>query len=98
MTAEWKALTDKQKKKWDDAAAKDKERYEEEKSAYGGEKNPNKDAEKKGATSGYMVFATEFREKNKITKGSEQMKQIGEAWKKLSEKDKDKYNKKAVKK
>lgn len=27
MTDEWKALTEKQKKKWDDLAAKDKERY-----------------------------------------------------------------------
>ena len=29
MTTEWKALTEKQKKKWDEAAAKDKQRYEE---------------------------------------------------------------------
>jgi len=27
MTEEWKALKEKEKKKWDDLAAKDKERY-----------------------------------------------------------------------
>ena len=64
LTKEWKALTEKQRKKYDDMQVKDKERYEKEMQSYnkGGDAKPAKkaaakddDAPKKGGN-GYFVF------------------------------------------
>jgi len=63
MTDEWKALTEKQKKKWDDLAAKDKERYTNEMEEKGMGKAKKQESDVKKPMSGYMHFGKEMREK-----------------------------------
>ncbi len=63
MTEEWKNLTEKQKKKWDDLAAKDKERYQKEMAEAGLAKPAKDENEVKKPMSGYMWFGKECREK-----------------------------------
>lgn len=102
MTAEWKALTETQKAKWEKLAATDKQRYEDQKEAAGestgkGSKGGGKGKEDGGPKkpfSAYMLFGKDFREKSvkKDTKATDVMRLIGEAWKKISAKDKKKYD------
>ena len=63
MTDEWKALTEKQKKKWEDLAAKDKERYTNEMEEKGMGKVKKQETDVKKPLSGYMHFGKEMREK-----------------------------------
>lgn len=108
MTAEWKQLTDKERAKWDKAAEEDKNRYLRENKEYVPEGDDSKakvksksaaaatePAEKK-PLSGYMHFGKDFREKLAKSKqevgAKDIMRKIGEAWKALSDKEKEKWN------
>lgn len=68
MTAEWRALDAKKLKKYQDLAAKDKERYEEEMKSHNlGKKSApvkkvEKDPNEKGPRSAYLIFSAERRE------------------------------------
>jgi hypothetical protein len=100
----WKALSDKKKKPYEEKAAEDKKRYEEEMKNY----VPEDGEEKKKASpktknsrspSAYLLFCRDNREeikkKNSDLKPTEIMSKLGEAWKSISDKEKQKYNKMA---
>jgi hypothetical protein len=96
----WKALNDKQKKKYVDDANKDKERYEGEMNEYvpseGFEKKNKKKSKAKRAPSGYIIFCGDKREEvkaeNPEMKATEITKELGRLWKELSQEEKDEYN------
>ena len=107
----WKALTDAERKKYDDLNTADKDRYAKECEAAGApkpkeskkEKDAKKAAEggpKKGLTA-YFIFLAESREKCKKefpnASVCEQSKKIGEWWKNLSDDEKKTYQDKSVK-
>jgi len=96
----WKALNDKQKKKYVDEANKDKERYEGEMNEYvpseGFEKKDKKKSKAKRAPSGYIIFCGDKREEvkteNPEMKATEITKELGRQWRELSQEEKDEYN------
>lgn len=65
MTEEWKALTEKQKKKYDDLAAKEKQRYEKELKEAGLAKPSKSDKENDGPKrpqTAFFLYQGERRE------------------------------------
>ena len=96
----WKALNDKQKKKYVDEANKDKERYEGDMNEYvpseGFEKKDKKKSKAKRAPSGYIIFCGDKREEvkteNPEMKATEITKELGRQWRELSQEEKDEYN------
>merc|ERR1711972_323404 len=108
----WKTLGAAEKKKYDDLAAKDKARYEEEVKTLGKrERQPKKDRAGKKAKkdkdapkrpmSAYFLWTQENREavmkKHGIEKaGPEFTRKAAEEWKTVSEKTKGEYEKKAA--
>ena len=99
LTDVWKALTDDEKKKYDDLAAKDRERYNKELEAQGIKPKPVKskdsDGAPKKAQTAYFLYLGEMREKvkkeNPDMSMCQQSKLIAEKWKALTEDDKKKY-------
>ena len=100
LTSMWKDLSDTERKKYEDLAAKDKERYGAECSAKGmtssKKKAADSDAPKKGLSS-FMLFSVEARERLKgdDIKQTELLKKIGAEWKALSDSEKKKWEAKA---
>ena len=99
LTDDWKSLSDKDKKKYEDMAAKDKERYEKECEEKGiGKKKKTDDGPKK-AQSSFFLFSADMREKYKKSdpdmKFGDVAKKIAEDWKNADAKTKEKYEKKA---
>ena len=103
MTAEWKSMDAKKKKKYEDLASKDKQRYETEMRAHdkgykpAAQKKEEKDNAPKKVQNPYLIFSAEMREKLKKDQpnlGNKQvMSKIAEEWKKLDAKKKEKYEK-----
>ncbi|GFH59373.1 HMG_box-domain-containing protein [Chaetoceros tenuissimus] len=97
----WKRLTPSERKKWDDKAKADKERFEREKAAYKGPwEVPNKRRKKdsrapKRSMSAFLLFCKDHRQevKKDLPKISSQEVSIelGKRWGDLSEKDKKPY-------
>lgn len=98
VSAKWRECTTKDKKPFDELAAKDKVRYEKQMSTYTGPgaKRP-KDANKpKRAQSAYFLFLADFRARERDNfqhEGGHKdlIKAAGEAWNKLSAADKKPY-------
>ena len=94
-------MTEKDKKKYEDMAAKDRERYDKEMKDAGlsKDKKPENDGPKKPQSS-YFLFAADCRDKFKKTHPDWKMgqiaKQTGEDWKNLDTKTKEKWEKKAA--
>ncbi len=108
--AKWHKMTDKGKKKYEDRANKLKEEYKQEweqmkvdnpqliEQASGRKnKKSNENVPKPKLKTGYILFGEHWRSKlNKDTKtGKEAMSAIGASWQKLSQKEKEKFNKKS---
>jgi hypothetical protein len=97
----WKELSDKKKKKYVKMSDEDKERYEEEMKLYvppeGEEKKKSKSKKTgvKRAPSSYMLFCKDNREKikeeNPDIKFGDITKTLGQMWRDLSDKKKQKY-------
>jgi len=88
VSGRWKALTDTEKKIYEDKAAKDRARYEQEMAQYKG-KDPNKP---KRPQSAYFHFLAEFRTKNKGKfEHKEILRKAGEEWNKLTPEEKKPY-------
>lgn len=100
----WKGVSDKEKKKYEDLAAKDKARYNKDMESY----TPPSDAEveekpkkskkdregPKHTTTSYMFFCKDVREqveKETGKKGKEAMAELGRRWKELSDEEKAPY-------
>lgn len=98
LTDEWKGLSDKDRKKYEDMATKDKERYEKEMEDAGLKKEKKEDGPKKPLSS-FFLYSADMREKYKKSepdlKFAEVAKKIAEDWKKIDAKTKEKYEKKA---
>ena len=99
LTEDWKSLTDKDKKKYEDMAAKDKARYEAECEEKGiGKKKKDTDGPKK-AQSSFFLFSADKREQYKKSdpdmKFGDVAKKIAEDWKNADAKTKTLYEKKA---
>ena len=98
LTEDWKALSEKDRKKYDDMAAKDKERYEKEMEDAGLKKEKKEDGPKKPQSS-FFLYSADMRDKYKKSdpdlKFGEVAKKIAEDWKKADQKTKEKYEKKA---
>ena len=101
----WKGLSDKKKKKYIKMADDDKERYEEEMKLYvpseGEEKKKkSKKSVTKRSPSAYMLFCKDHREKVKTDKPDMKFgditKTLGEMWRNLTDKKKNKYVDKAA--
>lgn len=93
----WKQLSDEEKKPFQEKSEADKKRYEKEMSKY----KHTKVAKKRGS-SGFNMFCYEKRddvkEKNEDKSSKEVTKMLSSMWKKLSDKDKQKYKKLAEEK
>jgi hypothetical protein len=101
LTDDWKALSDKDRKKYEDMAVKDKERYAkecEEKGIATKGKKEETDGPKK-PQSAFFLYSADMREKYKKShpdmKFGDVAKKIGEDWKNADAKTKDKYEKAA---
>ena len=90
--AQWRAMSDSQKKPYADRASKLKEKYLKEKAKNTGPKRP---------PSSYMIFSIETRpkleKKNPDLPFTEYAKLIGAQWRKMSDSHKKKYADQAVK-
>jgi len=103
----YKELSEDERKKYDDKAEEDKQRYKKEMEGYtppegleasspkkGGKKKKDKDAPK-GASSAYMHFAkakrAQIKEENPEATFGGLGKLIGEAWKEVTDEEKKKY-------
>ncbi len=105
MSEEWKNLDTKKKKKFEDMAAKDKERYESEKASSAptkAGKNAVKKAEPEGLKrplSAYFLFQEERREsikkENPTMSHKELVQAMGQEWNTMDSKKKEKFEKKA---
>ena len=107
MSEEWKGLDEKKRKKYEDLAAKDKERYEKEVEAAGGSSNAAAKKKKKEAEEGapkrplsaYFVYLEDRREAIKKEKPGlehkEYLKLMGQEWQNMDAKKKEKYEAKA---
>lgn len=94
----WKALPSKEREHWDNEAAKEKQRYLEEKEAYTGPwQVPNKRAKKDPSAprrnpSAFLLFSIkkrkELKEQNPDLKNTEISRMLGEEWRKTSEQEK----------
>uniref|UniRef100_A0A8D2HDM5 High mobility group protein B3 n=1 Tax=Urocitellus parryii TaxID=9999 RepID=A0A8D2HDM5_UROPR len=98
----WKALSGKEKSKFDEMAKADKVRYDREMKDYGPSKRGKKDPDApKRPPSGFLIFCSEFRPKIKSTHPGisigEVAKNLGEMWKNLSDPEKQPYITKAAK-
>ncbi|XP_048652437.1 high mobility group protein B3-like [Marmota marmota marmota] len=98
----WKALSGKEKSKFDEMAKADKVRYDREMKDYGPGKRGKKDPDApKRPPSGFLMFCSEFRPKIKSTHPGisigEVAKNLGEMWKILSDGEKQPYITKAAK-
>jgi structure-specific recognition protein 1 len=98
LTEDWKSLSEKDRKKYDDMAAKDKERYEKEMEDAGLKKEKKEDGPKKPQSS-FFLYSADMRDKYKKSdpdlKFGDVAKKIAEDWKKADAKTKEKYEKKA---
>ncbi|CAC5410317.1 unnamed protein product [Mytilus coruscus] len=91
-SVKWGAMTDSQKKKFNDLAAKDKARYNEEMQAYTGK--PMKDENKpKRPQSAYFLFLADYRKKMKGSDISNKdlICSAGKVWGDMSSKEKKPY-------
>jgi len=92
----WRALTVETKKPFDDKAAIDKARYQEEIAAYKGKTvDPNKP---KRPPTAYFLFLADFRIRmaGKGVEHRDLLKMAGEEWRALSDEDKKPYEKGAL--
>lgn len=98
LTDDWKAISEKEKKKYEDLASADRSRYEKECEEKGLSKKKADDGPKKPMSS-FFLFSADMREKYKKThpdlKFGDTAKKVAEEWKKADEKTKEKYEKKA---
>jgi len=98
LTEDWKALSEKDRKKYEDMATKDKARYEKEMEDAGLKKEKKEDGPKKPQSS-FFLYSADMREKYKKSepdlKFGDVAKKIAEDWKKVDAKTKEKYEKKA---
>lgn len=95
-SVEWAKLGATEKKKFEDQAAKDKQRYEEEMAEYKGKTvDPNKP--KRGPTA-YFLFLADFRIEmaDQGIEHKELLRLAGERWRNLSPDKKGPYEKKAL--
>ncbi|XP_076468813.1 high mobility group protein B3-like isoform X2 [Babylonia areolata] len=95
-SAKWREMTDKDKKPFDEQAAKDKERYDAEMTAYRGKKvDPNKP---KRPMTAYFIFLGDFRikMKNRGVDHKEILRLAGEEWRNMSAEQKKPYEKRSV--
>ena len=99
LTEKWKALTDKEKKIYEDAALVERKRYETEMREAGLLKEKKDENEPKRPQSAFFLFQAEAREKikkeNPDIKQTDLLKKTGEEWRNLDAKKKAVYEKKA---
>ena len=100
LTDQWKSLSEKDKKEWEDKAAAEKDRYNKEMQEAGLLKNkPEKDGPKR-PQSAFFLFQADARERikkeNPDIKQTELLKKTGAEWRDLDEKKKAVYEKKAA--
>jgi hypothetical protein len=97
----WKVLSDKKKKPYEDKAAEDKKRYEEEMKNYVPEEGSKKKKTKSGSLSSYILFCKDnynkVKTENPTMKGSDIMKNLAVMWKSLNEDEKKVFTEKAEK-
>ena len=94
MAEEWKSLDAETKKKWEDLAQVDKDRYEKEKEAAGIHKKPEYTGPKKPLTA-FFIYQGEQRSKIKelhpTLSNVDVIRKMSEEWKELKEDEKKKY-------
>lgn len=94
----WRGLSPEGKKPYEQSAAKDKKRYDEEMALYKGKTvDPNKP---KRPPTAYFLFLADFRirMKNSGVEHKELLKQAGEEWRGMGAEDKKPYEKTALEK
>eukprot|EP00745_Piridium_sociabile_P033484 TRINITY_DN57391_c1_g2_i3.p1 TRINITY_DN57391_c1_g2~~TRINITY_DN57391_c1_g2_i3.p1 ORF type:complete len:203 (-),score=78.32 TRINITY_DN57391_c1_g2_i3:1424-2032(-) len=95
-SAKWREMNEVQKKPFDEQAAKDKERYDREMTAYRGKKvDPNKP---KRPMTAYFMFLGDFRikMKNRGVDHKEILRLAGEEWRNMNAEDKKPFEKRSI--
>ncbi|KAL8594722.1 hypothetical protein ACOMHN_051668 [Nucella lapillus] len=95
-SAKWREMNETKKKPFDELAAKDKARYDQQMTAYRGKKtDPNKP---KRPMTAYFMFLGEFREKmkNRGVDHKEILRLAGEEWRGMNAEQKKPHEKKSV--